>query len=580
MNSIKKPKIHLSIFICILTVLISCADTEIELEDSIIFSDTELMDSSDETEEEYEIKIISQPQAVEKIHKKLLADKKEFLHNRNANLSAAERYKKGDLRVINTLIAQLSEPFSDIKEMMYRNLMPAYDGYPYTIKEKNLRTAIVNNLWSENEDEEKLVIELLGKLEIQEGFDAMYKHLISNQSMFNGDLIFYLANAPNTIDPLLFFKHEIHDGIYSNSYVGRVIESFPTYIANGNKEIENEVFEICELIYTENVIPANDYETMDMDYEYGNPPKDLLTFIFNYGDERFKDIANVFYDDYTVGDLAEEYLLKFGVYLSRKEILVGFKEPSTFYAAMLQAPSLYSVEFDSRLIRTMLENFERSYFADEYCYYCDDILNELPNMLNEMDSLNAEKYINDFVKDGWLQESLLNGVKGWQDQYAEHIHLLKSIDFFSEAEGNRAMSYFEDGYIYSSQNLFNISNRYFNSTDYAFDDYNDIIEKFKTISDGALDGIDIHATTTFNAEDTDPLILVQAFLNDTIYQLEFVDYYYEEYWNLSNLHIFMNQLHDAANGNEEMSIVVLDEVYTEFIYVSKDQMKQIGTIYQ
>jgi hypothetical protein len=499
--------------------------------------------------------------ALQRIQAKYSADFKD----KYANLSIGERYKRGDSRPAKLIAEMLGEKYSDQKEILYIALTPDYEGETYPVNEPFLRKALVQNIFSSDEQNEREAIDLIGKLMFPGAAEALIKRLRSGESNYEEGIIYALSYDPNNLAGLDFLKDKLLYSYINNSYLAKVLKALYRYRNLGNKETRNYVNDLCIQLYYENLIPDSDYNDLEIDYEYGNPALDLLTQIFLYGDERAVPIAMRFEQYAEVSEMAKDCIFKNRKWVPRKEVLRALKSYEQYPIGLQRVEKLYAEEKDIRLARMLIENFEKLYFED---FHYDELwtvdFDELIHVfLRMVGPEKAKTMVKEYLKEKSLIQTFYTRITLKELSLDDLLSYFEEFDLISttpsteltQLKGKRTLTVHE---------LLTCTGNYEDMMYKSCADYYDIIASFVQISAGKLKEM----SYSFEEVIMDNVEMIRCSI---VYKGIFYEKYLldDEFWYFDEVADLLNTM--LADNKSDFQFYSLFDVPTSLFFGTQEQ---------
>lgn len=441
------------------------------------------------------IEVISDPQEVEKL--------KTYIANKNSekkaeeleklqNKTITERYKAGDKSVVPTMIEVLKGDDQKAKKEIYINLDRNYDEPDdYQISEPELISAILDNI-SIPEDE-KLVIQLAGIMNLPGYPDVFEKHLLSGNAKDIDRLVYWLGRDAKSAKTLDFIENLVLSNNFDFEKYPYVMSGLEEFSESTDSLIKRKSFEISLEIYHRKLIPKESFEEIESVWSSSNPAINLTEILFKSEDQRVIPIANEFLKKGLCEQKALIALIGLEGEKHESSVYKLLKDEDTFFDGLWPAEKLYAITQDKKIVETILIQFEK---REKHTGYLID------RIVSSLISMGATEYFSDLeniLKNTSLISSLSSAyelTKGSAEAVANDLYKLGVVDtpfppeVIAKAK-QKTENYGSTSYIYEFLNVSGIYQWFDAETGFVPVDYDHLIMDFSKNSNHKLSNITV-----------------------------------------------------------------------------------------
>lgn len=475
----------------------------------------EALEEEAESEDiEYYVEVIEGSVEVEEIRNQIKALNEIRELERWELRDAGARYVHGDDNKQEVLDI-LNGPVSDEKDMIFASLR-AWDKPDFRLKDKDIVQAVVNNLESEEYEDEAILLMVASK--IPNYANTLEERLLSGNSNCEDDIIYRLGELAESKKTLAFFKNRVREGGLERSYLNQALLGLRDFHSYGDEEMQNEAYEICQLIYKNDLIADEDYGALQEEYGYGNPALPMLEILFSKGDKPILRLAEDYVDSYALSEEALTCLIQAEGEKHRRAVVEKMKYDETYMVGLGLVTPYYNKTNDQRMLKSAITNFQTLYGYDDS--YSDWQLEQLIDVLIETAGDSTENMLDEH----------LNNRKTKLDARAvckiARMTPMEIADYFFENElidrpliKENVDREIEEGWGNDFYAVLEASQIYFwfDSEEYSpIGDYEYLIEGYRSCSRGHLEGLEFGVD---NMDDNDSDTEFLAVLGDKAYRM-------------------------------------------------------------
>jgi hypothetical protein len=223
--------------------------------------------------------------------KNIDSKKRKMALEESKNLTLSQRYKNGDKTVVSSIIKILQGNNKEQRVSIYNDLSKKYDDKDsYTIIEPELIQQLLNGI--DNPEDEVQAIQLAGISELKGYKEKFEERLLSGKSVDEGRLFFWLSKEASSYKCLEFIEKKIKTKKISPLDLNQVLNGIEIYALQADSISKNKIGNLALFIYENKLISEERIEDLKNSAMTSDAAESLLTCLFEYGDEKVIPIAN------------------------------------------------------------------------------------------------------------------------------------------------------------------------------------------------------------------------------------------------------------------------------------------------
>lgn len=351
-----------NLIFCTLFIIVGCNGTK---QDDIAFvtnfEDYETAEDDLEPEKQLYIEIITDSEEVALIDLRIQGAEAE----RQRKNRIGQRYSLGDESVRNEIIEIFENEETAAKKILLGDLSPNYVD-ERLIKDEQVMNAILSNL--EKPSLEKIIIDFVTEKDFPRYPERFEKRLLTGNSIRSEDLLYWIGFDGKSMPALNYIADEVQNKEVGSAALSRIFDALVNFKENGDDRIRKKVADLCFLIYDMELIPEEEFVSIERDFSYGNPAKQLLNLIFDTEDERAMPIALEYQNNEIMSDQAFAYLVKMEGEKHRKKVIELMKTEADYFKGLELVSDIYNETKDERILISALVNFELLFESYEHDY--------------------------------------------------------------------------------------------------------------------------------------------------------------------------------------------------------------------
>ncbi|MFT5823687.1 MAG: hypothetical protein ACI8ZM_004949 [Crocinitomix sp.] len=418
--------------------------------------------------------------------------KKEALENEISGVekSLATKYKEGDESVLTELIKQLKGPWNDEKRTAFYELSPNYDEPEFIISNQPLLNVIFENIYRGG-DEEDRAVQLAGYNKLT-GFQTVFeKRLLSGKSDEEARIIFWLGKEKVSMEVVEYVCNGIFESPDDSHEPTSRLGGLYNFCQNGEPNIIEKIMTTALKIYDEKIVTEEQFEETRTSYSSANPAIDLMSILFNYGDERVLPIAEEFYEEDLGRGLALECLLRLEGEKHQPKMVELLNDEEDFMDGIRALKVHYNKEEGKALLPLAVQNFEK--FEGEEVQ--EHLISNIIETVIKVDSANVWEIIEENISSKSLLSRIEKVYELEQITASEIVDYLIEGEFISEEFGENKLNDLEFKHgkscIYEILELAKIQLWFDTETGFLPVDYAELISDYAAISSGVLDDMEV-----------------------------------------------------------------------------------------